>query len=58
MMVGPSHQLRVTHPGLAIWVDVTVHERDGRHKATADLAEDSRDIGPSGARHKRRSGLR
>ena len=25
--------------------DVTVHERDGRYMATADLAEDSRDVG-------------
>lgn len=38
-------QFRLTHPGLDFWVDVTVHERDGRHMATADLAEDSRDVG-------------
>jgi len=25
--------------------DVTVYERDGRYLATADLAEDSRDVG-------------
>lgn len=37
--------LRLTHPGLDFWVDVTVHERGGRFMATADLAEDSRDIG-------------
>jgi hypothetical protein len=37
--------LRLTHPELDFWVDVTVHERDGRYMATADLAEDSRDVG-------------
>ena len=36
---------RLTQPDLDFWVDVTVHERDGRYMATADLAEDSRDIG-------------
>jgi len=35
---------RLTHPGLDSSVDVTVHERDGRYMATADLGEDSRDI--------------
>ena len=37
--------LRLTHPGLDFYVDVTLHERHGRYMATADLAEDSRDIG-------------
>jgi hypothetical protein len=37
--------LRLTHPDLDFWVDVAVHERDGRFMATADLAEDSRDVG-------------
>jgi len=37
--------LRLTHPRLDVWVDVTVHERDGRYMAAADLAEDSRDVG-------------
>jgi hypothetical protein len=37
--------LRLTHQDLDFWVDVTVHERDGRFMATADLAEDSRDVG-------------
>ena len=37
--------LRLTHPDLDFWVDVTLHERDGRFMAAADLAEDSRDIG-------------
>jgi hypothetical protein len=40
----PSH-LRLTHPDLDFYVNVTVHERDGRFMATADLAEDSRDVG-------------
>ena len=38
-------KLRLTHPGLDFYVDVTVHERDGRYMATADLGEDSRDVG-------------
>ena len=38
-------QYRLTHPDLDFYVDVTVHERDGRFMATADLAEDSRDVG-------------
>ena len=37
--------MRLIHPDLDFWVDVTVHERDGRYMATADLAEDSRDVG-------------
>ena len=36
---------RLTHLALSFYVDVTVHERDGRFMATADLAEDSRDVG-------------
>jgi hypothetical protein len=40
-----TRQLRLTHPALDFWVDVTVYERDGRYMAAADLAEDSRDIG-------------
>jgi hypothetical protein len=40
----PSH-FHLTHPSLDLCVDVTVHERDGRYMATADLAEDSRDVG-------------
>ena len=35
----------LTHTDLDFWVDVTVHERDGRYMATADLAEDSLDVG-------------
>ena len=37
--------LRLTHPDLDFYVDVTIHERDGRYMATADLAEGSRDVG-------------
>ena len=37
--------LRLTHPALTFYADVTVHERDGRFMATADLAEDSLDVG-------------
>jgi hypothetical protein len=40
-----SRSLRLTYPDLDFWVDVTVHERDGRYMATADLGEDSRDVG-------------
>ena len=29
----------------SFWVTVAVRERDGRYMATADLAEDSRDVG-------------
>ena len=36
---------RLTHSDLDFCVDVTVHERDGRYMATADLGEDSRDVG-------------
>jgi hypothetical protein len=38
-------EFRLTHPRLDFYVDVTLCERDGRFMATADLAEDSRDIG-------------
>jgi hypothetical protein len=38
-------ELRLTHPDLDFCVDVTVYERDGRYMVTADLAEDSRDVG-------------
>ena len=37
--------LRLNHLDLDFYVDVTVHDRDGRFMATADLAEDSRDVG-------------
>ena len=37
--------LHLTHPRLDFWVTVEIDERDGRYMATADLAEDSRDIG-------------
>ena len=36
---------RLIHPELGFYVDVTVHERDGRYMATTDLGEDSRDVG-------------
>jgi hypothetical protein len=36
---------RLTHPALDFYVDVTVHERDGRYMATVNLREDSRDVG-------------
>lgn len=36
---------RLTHPDLDFYVDVTVHERDGRYMAPADFGEDSRDVG-------------
>jgi len=39
------HHYRLTHPDLDFWAEFTVHERDGRYMATADLAEDSRDVG-------------
>jgi hypothetical protein len=35
----------LTHRGLDFWVTVEVWERDGRYMATADLGEDSRDVG-------------
>ena len=38
-------RLHLTHTDLGFWVDVKVHERDGRYMATTDLAEDSRDVG-------------
>ena len=38
-------RLRLTRPDLDFYVEVTVHERDGRYMATADLGEDSRDVG-------------
>ena len=38
-------ELRLTHADLDFWVDVTVRERDGRYMATANLGEDSRDVG-------------
>ena len=38
-------ELRLTHPALDFYVDVTLYERDGRYMAAADLAEGSRDIG-------------
>jgi hypothetical protein len=41
----PKQRVRLTHPAFTFHVDVTVHERDGRFMATADLAEDSRDVG-------------
>jgi hypothetical protein len=37
--------LHLTHPRLDFWVAVEVWERDGRYTATADLGEDSRDVG-------------
>ena len=37
--------LHLTHPRLDSWVTVEIWERDGRYLATADLGEDSRDIG-------------
>ena len=44
-LVDTVTQLHLTHPDLDLYVDVTVHERGGRNMATADLAEDSRDVG-------------
>lgn len=43
---GPT-PIHLTHPDLHSRVDITVHERDGRYIATADLREDSRarDVG-------------
>ena len=43
-------QLHLTHPRLDFWVTVEVWERDGRYMATADLGEDSRDVGVGGTR--------
>ena len=39
--MGHAH---LTHRDLGFWVDVSVHERDGRFMVTADLGEDSRDV--------------
>jgi hypothetical protein len=44
-------ELRLTDPDLAFYVDDTVHERDGRFMATADLGEDSRDVGVGDTPH-------
>ena len=46
------HPYRLTHPALDMYVDATIHVRDGCFMATADLAEDSRDVG-SGTRRRR-----
>jgi hypothetical protein len=43
----PKH-LHMTHPRLGFSVTVEILERDGRHMASADLAEDSRDVGVGG----------
>jgi len=40
----PRH-LHLSHPRLDFWVTVEIHERDGRFMATADLGENSRDVG-------------
>ena len=40
----PEH-LHLTHPHLDFWVTVEVRAHDGRYMATADLGEDSRDVG-------------
>ena len=37
--------LHLIHPRLDFWVTVEVWERHGRFMATADLGEDSRDVG-------------
>ena len=37
--------LHLSHPRLDSWVTVEIWERDGRYMATADLGEDSRDVG-------------
>ena len=37
--------LHLTHPGLDFWVTVEIHEREGSYVATADLGEESRDVG-------------
>ena len=44
-MATTRQRILVTHPALTFYVGVTVHERDGCYMATADLAEDSRDVG-------------
>jgi hypothetical protein len=38
-MATTRRHYRLTHP------DVDAHKRDGRYVATADIAEDSRDVG-------------
>ena len=48
-MATTRRHYRLTHPDLDFYVAVAVHERDGRYMATADLAEDSRDVGVGGA---------
>ena len=45
-------RVRLNHPDLDFYVEVTVHERDGRFMATADLVKDSRYVG-SATRHRR-----
>ena len=40
--------LRLLRSDLDFRVDVTLHERDRRYMATADFAEDSRDVGVGG----------
>jgi hypothetical protein len=35
------------------WIIVEIHERDGRYMATADLGEDSRDVGVGTPRRRR-----
>lgn len=37
--------VNLSQPRLDFWVTVEIRERDGRYMATADLAEDSRDVG-------------
>ncbi len=46
-MATTRRHYRLTHPEFDFWV--TVHERDGRFMATADLAEGSWDVGVGGA---------
>ena len=45
MRTAATTEVRLTHPALDFYVDVTIHECDGRYMATADLGEDSRDVG-------------
>jgi hypothetical protein len=40
-----SQHLHLTYPRLDPWVTVEAWARDGRYMATADLGEDSRDVG-------------
>jgi hypothetical protein len=44
-MATTRRHYRLTHPDLDFRVDATVHVRDGRYMATADLTEDSQDVG-------------